>query len=150
VAGKPRAVLDTNVFVSGLISPKGPPAAILRALRSKRFTLVSSPPINEEIIEVLNRPSICDRYGVGDGIFEVSLILWEIAELVIDLPNVKVCSDHGDDKFLATADAGRAEYLVTGDLDHLLRLSRYRGVAIISPGEFMRVLKARANDANDV
>ncbi len=52
MAGKPRAVLDTNVFVSGLISPKGPPAAILRALRSKRFILVSSPPINEEIIEV--------------------------------------------------------------------------------------------------
>ena len=53
MAGKPRAVLDTNLFVSGLISPKGLPAAILRALRSKRFILVSSPPINEEIMEVL-------------------------------------------------------------------------------------------------
>ena len=53
MAGKPRAVLDTNVFVSGLISPMGKPAAILKALRSRRFTLVSSPAINEEIIEVL-------------------------------------------------------------------------------------------------
>jgi hypothetical protein len=52
MAGKPRAELDTNVLVSGLISPL--PAAILRALRSKRFILVSSPPINEEIMEVLS------------------------------------------------------------------------------------------------
>ncbi len=141
MAGKPRAVLDTNVFVSGLISPKGPPAAILRALRSKRFILVSSPPINEEIIEVLNRPYIRDRYGLGDRIFDVSFILWELAELVIDLPNVKVCSDPGDDKFLATADAGRADYLVTGDVGDLLRLHKYKDVTIISPREFVSVLK---------
>ena len=60
MAGKPRAVLDTNVFVSGLISPMGKPAAILKALRSRRFTLVSSPPINEEIIEVLMPISLFD------------------------------------------------------------------------------------------
>ncbi len=141
MAGKPRAVLDTNVFVSGLISPKGPPAAILRALRSKRFILVSSPPINEEIIEVLNRPYIRDRYGLGDRIFDVSFILWEIAELVIDLPDVRVSSDHDDDKFLATADAGQADYLVTGDVGHLLNLHNYKGVAIISPREFVSALK---------
>jgi len=75
MAGKLRAVLDTNVFVSGLISPMGKPAAILKALRSMRFTLVSSPPINEEIIEVFDRPRICDRYGLGDRIFDVSFIL---------------------------------------------------------------------------
>ncbi len=141
MAGKPRAVLDTNIFVSGLINPKGAPAAVLRALRSKRFILVSSPPINEEIIEVLNRPYIRDRYGLGDRIFDVSFILWELAELVIDLPDVRVSSDPDDDKFLATADAGRADYLVTGDVGDLLRLHKYRDVAIISPREFVSVLK---------
>jgi uncharacterized protein len=141
VAGKPRAVLDTNIFVSGLINPKGAPAAILRALRSKQFILVSSPPINEEIVEVLNRPYIRDRYGLGDRIFDVSFILWELAELVVDLPEVKVSSDPDDDKFLATADAGRADYLVTGDVGDLLRLQKYRDVTIISPREFVSVLK---------
>lgn len=141
MAGKPRAVLDTNVFVSGLISPKGPPAAILRALRSKRFILVSSPPINEEIIEVLNRPYIRDRYGLGDRIFDVSFVLWEVAELVIDVPDVRVSSDPDDDKFLATADAGRADYLVTGDVGDLLQLRKYKDVTIISPKEFASVLR---------
>src|SRR5271157_5389316 len=106
MAGKPRAVLATNVFVSALISPIGKPAAILKALRSRRFTLVSSPSINEEIIEVLNRPRIRDRYGLGDRIFDVSFILREVAELVFDLSDVRVCSDPDDDKFLATAIGG--------------------------------------------
>ncbi|MFB3920636.1 MAG: putative toxin-antitoxin system toxin component, PIN family [Terriglobia bacterium] len=141
MAVKLRAVLDTNVFVSGLINPQGAPAAILRALRSKRFTLISSPPINEEIIEVLSRPSIRDRYGLGERIFDVSFILWELAELVIDLPVVRVCSDPDDDKFLATADAGRAEYLVSGDVGDLLRLHQYRDVAIISPRQFISLLE---------
>ncbi len=141
MAGKPRAVLDTNVFVSGLISPKGFPAAILRALRSKRFTLISSPPINEEIIEVLNRPRIRDRYGLGDRIFDVSFILWEVAELVIDLPQVRVSSDPDDDKFLAAAVGGRADYLVTGDVGDLLRLHKYKDVTIVSPRDFMSILE---------
>jgi putative PIN family toxin of toxin-antitoxin system len=142
VAVKPRAVLDTNVFVSGLISPKGPPARILMALRSARFTLVSSPPVNEEIIEVLSRPTIRDRYGLGDRIFDVSFILWEVADLVIDLPDVQVSSDPDDDKFLATAVAGLADYLVTGDVGDLLSLREYKGVKIVSPREFVSSLKA--------
>jgi putative PIN family toxin of toxin-antitoxin system len=141
MAGKPRAVLDANVFVSGLINPKGKPAAILRALQAERFTLVSSPPINEEIIEVLNRPRLRDRYGLGERIFDVSFILWEVAELVIDLPDVRVCSDPDDDKFLAAAVGGRADYLVTGDVGDLLHLHKYKDVNIISPREFASVLK---------
>lgn len=139
--GKPRAVLDTNVFVSGVISPNGPPAAILRALRSERFILVSSPPINDEIIKVLNRPRIRDRYGVGDRVFDVAFILWELAELVTNVPDVRISSDPGDNKFLATADAGRADYLVTGDVGDLLRLRKYKRVAIIAPSDFVSVLR---------
>ena len=137
----PRAVLDTNVFVSGLINPHGFPAAIFQALRAKRFILVSSPAVNEEIIEVLNRPRIRDRYGLGDRIFDVSFLLWEVAELVLDLPDVRVCSDPDDDKFLATAVGGKADYLVTGDAGDLLHIQKYRGVAIVSPREFVSLLK---------
>lgn len=142
MAVRPRAVLDTNVSVSGLISPKGPPAAILRALRAERFILVSSPPINDEIIRVLDRPNIRDRYGLGDRVFDVAFILWELAELATDVPDVRVSSDPDDNKFLATADAGRADYLVTGDTGDLLRLRKYKQVMIISPREFVSVLRA--------
>ena len=73
---------------------------------------------------------------MGDRIFDVSFILWEVAELVIDLPAVRVCSDPDDDKFLAAAVGGRADYLVSGDIGHLLDLHEYKGVAIVSPREF--------------
>ena len=144
MAAKLRVVLDTNVFVSGLISPQGFPAAILKALRSGQFTLLSSPPVNEEIIEVLNRPRIRDRYGIGDRIFDVSFILWEVAELVIHLPEVKVCSDPDDDKLLATAVGGKADYLVTVDVGDLLHLREYKGIAIVSPRDFVSRLKIRS------
>ena len=139
--GKPRAVLDTNVFVSGLINPNGVPASLLTSLRARRFTLVSSPPINEEIMEVLHRPHILDRYGLGGRIFDIAFILWELAELVTNPPEVKVCSDADDDKFLAAAVGGMANYLVTGDVGELLVLHTHMNVTIISPREFARILK---------
>lgn len=141
MAGKPRVVLDTNVFVSALISPQRYPAAILKALRSGLFTLLASPPVNEEIIEVLNRPRIRDRYGLGERIFDVSFILWKVAELVVHLPEVQVCSDPDDDKFRATAVGGKADFLVTGDVGDLLHLREYKGVAIVSPREFISRLR---------
>lgn len=141
MAGKPRVVLDTNVFVSALISPQRYPAAILKALRSGLFTLLASPPVNEEIIEVLNRPRIRDRYGLGERIFDVSFILWKVAELVVHLPEVQVCSDPDDDKFRATAVGGKADFLVTGNVGDLLHLREYKGVAIVSPREFISRLR---------
>lgn len=140
MARRPRAVLDTNVFVSALINPNGPPADILRALRSKRFTLISSPPINYEIMAVLNRPYIRDRYQLGDAIFDVGFLLWEVADVVITLPDVKVSRDAADDKFLATAIAGKANYLVSGDIADLLSLKQYEEVAIVSPRQFLSIL----------
>ena len=96
---------------------------------------------NEEIIEVLNRPWIRDRYGLADRIFDVSFISWELSDLVIDPPNVRASSDPDDDKFVATAVAGRADYLVTGDVVDLLRLRKYGEVTIISPREFVSLLR---------
>src|SRR5690242_4057818 len=137
MAGKIRAVLDANVVVSGLINPFGPPGAILKALQHHRFILVSSQPVNEEILEVLNRPTIRDKFDLGDRIFDMAFILWERAELVVELPAVKVSNDADDDKYLATALAGGADYLVTGDIGDLLHLHEYKGVAIVSPKEFL-------------
>lgn len=62
---KLRVVLDTNVIISGLISPKGPPAGILKALKAGRFILVTSQAINEEVLEVMDRPRLRDKYGLA-------------------------------------------------------------------------------------
>ncbi|MBI3292389.1 MAG: putative toxin-antitoxin system toxin component, PIN family [Elusimicrobia bacterium] len=142
MADKIRAVLDTNVIVSALSSPHGPPGQILKALKAKRFILVSSEPMNDEVLRVLHYPHL-DRYGLGEHIFDVAFILWEMAELVVDLSPVKLSKDPDDDKFLATAVGGQADYLVTGDVGDLLHLSEYKGVTILSPKEFLSVLSKK-------
>ena len=61
-----NAVIDTNVWVSGLINRNGMPARVLHAYRDLRFTVVTSEPLLEELMQVLRRPKIVRKYGVTD------------------------------------------------------------------------------------
>ena len=140
MATQPKAVLDTNVIVSGFISFRGPPGKILEALKTGRFRLFTSQAINEEVLEVMNRPRLRDKYHLADHLFAVAFILWEIAELVTDLPVVKVVKDPDDNKFLEAALGGDADYLVTGDEKDLLSLREWKGVKIVTPARFLMIL----------
>lgn len=59
-----RAVIDTNILVSGLIRKQGLPGQVLRHLRNGDFTIVYSVPIMVEVVEVLSRPQIQHKYRV--------------------------------------------------------------------------------------
>src|SRR6266536_660460 len=63
----PKAVVDTNVFVSGVILTRGVPFAVLEAWRRGLFVLVTSSALFQELATVLNRPRIKARYGLTDG-----------------------------------------------------------------------------------
>lgn len=65
MAKKPVIVLDTNVFVSGLISPKGVPGAVLLRFRQGDFDIVTSQAQIREIREVLKRPSLARAQPKG-------------------------------------------------------------------------------------
>ena len=138
---KLRVVLDTNVIISGLISPKGPPAGILKALKAGEFVLVTSQEINEEVLEVMDRPRLRDKYGLAEHMFDIAFILWEQAEVISDLPVVRVSKDPDDNKFLAASLGGLAHYLVTGDKKDLLSLGEHKGIQIVNPESFLSVLR---------
>ena len=75
---KPKAVVDTNIFVSGTISPQGIARKILDAIRSEQFILVTSEAINEEILEVLYREHIYKKYGLTENIInDICALLYE-------------------------------------------------------------------------
>ena len=135
-----RAVVDTNIFVSGIINPAGPPGQIIKALRNSAFTLVSSSDINEEILEVLSRPRL-QKYHLQDALFDIGVILYTQAELTRAKTKVKASPDPDDDKFLTAAIGGKAQYVVTGDKTGLLQLEEYQGVRIITAKTFLRVLQ---------
>ncbi len=69
------------------------------------------------------------------------MILWEKAELAVQLPEVKISKDPDDNKFIATAIAGSAHLLVTGDAADLLPIKSYENIHIVTPAEFLALLR---------
>jgi len=138
-----RAVLDANLFVSSLIEPRGNPARIFRELiESQSFELVLSPPILEEIRRVLNYPRLRKHLASDpEEIEEYLLSLGLIAILVEGKRQLQAIEeDPEDDKYLACAIEANAEYIVSGD-EHLLAIGEYEGIKIVSPQEFVKILK---------
>jgi putative PIN family toxin of toxin-antitoxin system len=138
--GEIRAVLDTNIFISGVIHQAGLPGQILVAWRSGRFELITSAEINEEILEVLNRPRIREKYHIEDRIIDVGAILYTQATLVEPKHRLKVSKDPDDNKFLEAALQGSATYIVTGDKKDLLLLKEYKGIHIVTPTKFIKII----------
>lgn len=120
----PRVVIDTNVFVSGLINPHGLSAQVLFAQERGALALLVAPALMSEVGQVLRRPVIQRRHGLSDS--QLSPLLRRIigsAEVVAPLVDLPItCRDPKDDRFLAAALGGHAEYLLTGD-DDLLSLN---------------------------
>ena len=139
-----RVVADTNVLASGLAgydALEGPAAFVLRAWQRRRFDLVASGPIFEELERTLAKPYFTQRLGPTGALQALSFVR-EGAFLVIQLADVRgVATTPADDLILATAVAGEALFLVTGDRQ-LRNLGEYQGVRIAGPREFMDWLAA--------
>jgi len=136
--GVPRAVLDTNVLVSALISPGGPSAALLLELRAGAFELVVSPLILEELADVLARPKLRAYASPGEAAAYLDLVRG-LATQVHDPPpsGLALCADPDDEFLLDLARAASADAMVSGDA-HLLAL---RGtLPVLSPAEFLAKL----------
>jgi uncharacterized protein len=139
---KIRAVIDTNVLVSGIISPKGSPRKILESARNEFFRVVSSASINHEILDVLHRDHIYTKYNLTEELIDdIAVFLYEGTILTDDRYSLsKITRDHGDNMFIACALEGEADYIVSGD-DHLLALKFYRGVQIVDAKSFLKNLR---------
>lgn len=139
--GVPRAVLDTNILISGLITPRGTPAKVLLAWRVGHFNLVTSLPLLLELKEAISRPHFKDRYRLSSQDIHDLIALIKNTALVITDPGAVSTQlrDPDDLAVLACALAGNAEYIVTGDRD-LLDLHSFEGVQIMRPSQFLQLL----------
>lgn len=136
-----RAVLDTNVFVSGLKDSKTPPGQILQLWKSSRFTVVTSPQLLAEIHEVLMRPQILSLLkqtpAIVDEFIKFLLQRTFVTEGKLEIDVLK--NDPDDNMVLATAVEGQAAYLVTGNTKHFPS-EEYQGIKIVTPQEFITIL----------
>ena len=109
--------------------------------------VIMSRAIALEVIDVLNRPKIKQKYGLQERILEIEeLITGDKTEVVMGDVAVVSLSDPDDEKILATAVEGNADYIVTGDKRDLLVLGTYEGIAIVTPGQFLSILQDRMSE----
>jgi putative PIN family toxin of toxin-antitoxin system len=145
VSNKKRILVDTNVWVSALISPVGAPAQILRAFREDQFILIVSVETIAELADVLARPRIQRRlHDRGD----VSILLAQMrshAAMVRPIGELRLCRDPDDDIVLETAVLGEAQFVVSRDDDikrdlDLIAHLRANGVEVVSVAQFLALL----------
>jgi hypothetical protein len=138
---RPRLVIDTNVFVSGLISGTGSPAQILKAVQQHKVIHLVSDPIVEEYLRVLDYPRIRKFKKITDEfIAGIAAYLVYQAERIDDVSSIRLSPDPDDDVLLETAVDGRANWLVTNDKADLLLLRRVENIPIVSAREAVEQL----------
>jgi hypothetical protein len=137
-----RLVIDTNVFVSGLISGAGSPAQILKAIRHKKVIHLVSDPVIEEYLRVLDYPQIRKFKKITDEfVADIAAYLVYQTERVELVSSIKLSPDPDDNVFLETAVDGRAHLLVTNDRADLLSSRMVEGIPSVSAGEAVTRLR---------
>lgn len=142
-----RAVIDHNVWVSGLISQRGASYQIFEAFAQGRFQFVTCLELLDELAEVLCSPRLA-KYGItlADAREFRALLLDGAALVSVSRPS-RVCRDPDDDLLIETALIGRASVIVTGDSDLIddPAVSKFlgdAGIRVLEPFEFIGVLPA--------
>lgn len=134
-----RLIFDTNILVSALLSHQSPPARLLAYWRKGQFTLLCCEEQIEELRRVTRYPKIRERLPqalAGRLINE----LRSLSEIISRLPEVDISRDPWDNYLLAMAEAGNAQYLVTGDKADLLSLARHRHTQIVTVRQMLEFM----------
>lgn len=138
-----RAVIDTNVLISGFISRESYPAKLVDGWVEKRF----EPVVSEEIIREYREVFARDRFSALGSVEERLKLLGTLLSfehVVLVNPQERICmvkDDPRDDIFLECAAAGECEFIISGD-QHLLKLKQYKNIKVITAKEFIELLKA--------
>ncbi len=136
-----RAVFDTNLLVSYLLTHR-PPVAVLidHHLARDDFALVTAPELLAELDRVLTYPKLQAYYTDTERKRFVSLVmaLSEIVELPETIP--RICRDPDDDRVIACAVVGATDVIVSGD-DDLVILERVGEIPILTATQFLNLLE---------
>jgi len=137
-----RAVLDTNVFLSGGTISTGVPSQIINHWRNQDFVMVISPQLLAEYEEVLSRPGVMKYTGLNSQeTFQYIQEVRDRAYMTSGALTLNVLTNDPDDNMvLACAEEGIATHLVTGNKKHFPQTD-YKGIKIVSPKEFLSLLR---------
>ena len=137
-----KIVIDANLFASALIKPNSNPGKILSLVERNEVELVLSPAIIREVKRILLYPKIQKYHRKTSQEIDVYfddllMFAWIVeGEKVVDI----IKDDPADNKYLACADEGEADFIVSGD-HHLLDLETFPEIDIINAREFLSIWK---------
>lgn len=141
MAHKLKAVIDTNLFVSGLFSRDTVSAVLQNHWINQDFILVTSIDIIKEVNRVLHYPRIQERFNPDpENVRRFFRLIFRKAVITKDLYKTdRIIDDPTDNKFLACALEGQADYVLSRD-PHLRNLKHYQGVQILDATNFLKKL----------
>jgi putative PIN family toxin of toxin-antitoxin system len=129
-----RAVIDTNVLVSAMLTPAGTSAKLVEAICTGKLQPVMSHEIFLEYVQVLNRP----RFGFNKS--EVASLLEDMTALALFVqPPFKaavILPDLDDERFIAAA-LHSVCHVITGNAKHFPAST---GAKVLSPAEALALL----------
>ena len=128
-----KVVLDTNIYISGILFAGKPREVLDLAIKGKIHVFIS-PDILSELRDVLSRK----KFGFSPE--RVDIIIREIESITTMINPAKkysiVSHDSDDNIIIDCAMESRVEYIITGDND-LLCLNKYKRITIINPALFI-------------
>jgi putative PIN family toxin of toxin-antitoxin system len=134
-----RAVIDTNLLVSYLLTQSETTSRLIDHWEQGHFAYLISPAMLSELKEVVYRPRLRQHMRVNPAVL-LDLIEADTELIPGELILSGVCRDPKDELFIACAIEGNAAYLVTGDTD-LLDMGSYQGVTMIRAYDFVALLE---------
>ena len=133
--------MDTNVLVSGLLTPFGPGGEIVRLVSSGRLVLCLDARILLEYQEVLNRPKFKFSKEHVNTLVE---FIEKHGEFVSTAPINNRLPDLDDEPFLEASIGGQVRCLITGNKAHF-PTSSCQGTIVLSPAEFLDFYRNQAS-----
>lgn len=130
------AVFDTNVLLSA-IGWKGNPFRCLELARAGTVEVVTCQELLDELTNKLESRLAQSSEVITETLSDLLTAL-RVVSITGELK--EIAADPDDDKVLECAVVANATHIVSGDRKHLLTLGTYRGIHIISPAEFLRLL----------
>lgn len=131
-----RVVIDTNLFLSALMVQASLPAHLIALWEERWFDVLTALDQLDELARVTRYPKVRERLTPAEAGRLINQ-LREVAVVIHPLPTVTVSPDPYDNYLLAIAQAGRADFLITGDKRDLLALQVHEGSRILTVRDFL-------------
>jgi uncharacterized protein len=136
-------VLDTNVVISALLSPKGSPAKVIDLWEAEAFDLAISPQLLDELERALKYERVQKYFKEPQS--KIKALIKRIKSVGIMVNpqfELDVIAENPDDnRVLECAVAANASYIISGD-DHLLDLKIYQGIVVLPPAGVLALVDA--------